>query len=84
MPELRQIVDNFQGSGILVKEAKKAVNNSNIINELIHIPNYEALIHVSLKSKGRSYPCMEAYDDLEEIQFFTDQFNIQQQTSSYK
>ena len=81
LPEVRQIVDNFQGSGILVKKVKEEMNSSNNINELIHIFNSEALISVSLKSEGRSYKCIEAYDDFEKIKVVTDQFNIKQYIS---
>lgn len=65
LPEVRQIVNSFEGTGILVSRAKAAVNDATVAQSLVKIQrDYQELPKLIEKMESSKYTLKEAHDDI--------------------
>lgn len=78
LPEVREVVSNFTSEGLLVSQAKEAISNPRLTEELVKIYKYKDLIDLSEKSQGSSYSIKQAAADLSLLTFEDDPFRIKE------
>jgi len=79
LPEVRNIVNNFNGNGLLVIKAKEALLDCNLAANLLSIKrDYECVIQLVDRSEKTTYNILSAYQDLTMINFGVDSCGIKQ------
>ena len=73
LPEVRKIVNSFEGTGVLVSRAKAAVNDAKVAESLVKIQrDYQELPRLIEKMEGSKYTLKEAHDDVTTLDFKQD------------
>ena len=79
MPEVKEIVENFVGSEILVTQAKVSLQKSGLAGQLLKIKNqFECLVKLLEKMESAKYTIKESVQTIEELDFGEDTCNINQ------
>jgi hypothetical protein len=73
LPRVREIVGSFQGTGMLVRRAKEAVEAPSLCASLVAIKQYYGILgQIVRKSESTSYSIANAYQDLTTLSFGAD------------
>lgn len=68
LPNVKRIVENYEGSGILVEKAKEAVNGEQLKSDLLAIKrDYEPLINLIEKMQDTSYTISQFWSDIQQL-----------------
>ena len=77
LPQVRRIVNEFTGEGLLVAKAKESLMDPNLTENLLSIKrDYESLIGLVENSEKTRYNMVSAYNDLMEVNFGVDSCNL--------
>lgn len=77
LPEIKAIVNDFQGSGKIVENAKDAVSNVNLAQDLMLIQKcYSCLIKYVEDSESVNYSIEDGYKTLQTVDFGSDPCEI--------
>ena len=75
--EVREIVNSFEGNGILVRRAKTAVNDPSVAGSLAQIQReYQVLPKLIQKMESSKYTLKEAHTDISSLEFQEDSVGI--------
>jgi len=70
LPDVRCIVESFDGNGLLVQREKKSVANPQLPFDLMVIkPDYQSLVEVLERCEGMEYTIAKASQDLQALSF---------------
>ena len=69
LPTVKAIVENLDGSGLILSRAKQAVNAINLATQLTNISKYKSLENFILKSEKIDYSINDAFTDINNISF---------------
>ena len=73
LPSVRDIVDRFEGSGLLVERAKVSINAESLPQNLVKInTEYKSLASLVLQKEDTKYTIRAAYNDLTKLCFGDD------------
>ena len=73
LPSVRDIVDRFEGSGLLVERAKVSINAQSLPQDLMKInTEYKSLASLVLQMEDTKYIIRAAYNDLTKLGFGDD------------
>ena len=75
-PTVRQIVESFDSSGVIVSRAKEAISNINLHEELLQLTKYRGLITLLGKAESAQYTTLEAATDLANLNFHDEPCSI--------
>lgn len=79
LPAVRQVVDSFEGDGLLVKRAKAAVAEPHLAADLLAVKrDYEQLVHLLEKCESPEYSITDAHRDLQALSFGKDAAGIKE------
>ena len=79
LPQVKAIVENFVGSGILVTQAKVSLQKSGLAGQLLKIKDqYKCLVKLIEKMESAKYTINEAVQAIRELDFGEDTCNINQ------
>ena len=79
LPEVKAVVENFVGSGILISQAKVRLQKSALAGQLLKIKDqYECLVKLIEKMESAKYTITEAVQAIQELDFVEDTCNINQ------
>ena len=79
LPEVKAIVENFVGFGILVTQVKISMQKSALAGQLLKIKDqYECLVKLIEKMESAKYTIKEAVQAIQELDFGEDTCNINQ------
>ena len=74
---MKTIVESFQGSGILVTQAKVSLHTAGLATQLLKIKHqYECLVKLIETTESAKYNIKEAVQAIREFSFREDNFNI--------
>ena len=77
LPEVKRIIKNWTGQGILVTQAKNIVENPNIVGFLMEIERcYSCLTNIIFKFENASCGILKAYNSMNELDFGDDPCDI--------
>ena len=78
-PEVKAIVESFEGSGILVTQAKVSLQKTGLAGQLLKTKDqYECLVKLIEKTESAKYTTKEAVQAIQERDFGEDTCNINQ------
>ena len=73
MPRIKEIVNSFDGDGLLVQRAKKAVNGGELVKQLMEISRcYRPLIAMVKKMEGSKTTIRDAWHEIHMMDFAED------------
>lgn len=73
LPKVREIISEFEGSGLLVARVKEAIADESLASDLAAIQrNYMNLAELVFKVEKQSYTVEEAFSDLNRLSFGDD------------
>ena len=77
LPDVRCIVESFDGNGLLVQREKKSVANPQLPFDLMVIkPDYQSLVEVLERCEGMEYTIAKASQDLQALSFSEDMASV--------
>ena len=77
LPQVRDIVNNFKSDGVLVRNAKAAVNDESLTRDLVQIKHcYSSLVSLLEKVECSAYTIQEAHANLTGLTFGDDVCNL--------
>ena len=77
LPDIRRIVESFDGNGLLVQRAKKSVANPQLPFDLMVIMrDYQSLVEVLERCEGMEYTIAKASQDLQALSFGEDMESV--------
>ena len=77
LPDVKRIVGEFQGDGLLVTRAKEAIASEHLAKDLLSIDrDYKCLIELVTKCKSSMYTISDAFNDLKSLSFGSDPCGI--------
>ena len=79
LPEVKEIVESFVGSGIVVTQVKVSLQKSGLADQLLKIKDhYECLVKLIDKLESAKYTIKKAGQSIQELDFGKDTCNIKQ------
>lgn len=77
LPDVRRIVESFDGNGLLIQRVKSAVAKPNLPSDLLVIKrDYQCLVEVLQHCEGSEYTISKAFADLHTISFGEDPAHV--------
>ena len=74
--EVRNIIDNCDGTGLILNRAKAAVADERLTQELIDLVKYRSLIALIKNAESSTYTIRAAMSDLNSLSFGNDPYKI--------
>ena len=79
LPDVRRIVNEFTGDGLLVRNVRSAINCETLTNNLVTIKRcYSPLIDLLQKSESTAYTIKRANEDFNNLCFAEDPCNLKE------
>ena len=78
LPQVRQIVKNFSGSGVLVTRARQELENSYVTDELVKISMYKPIMGILKNTEDSIFTIESAFHSANNISFGDDPFSIKE------
>ena len=73
LPQVRAIVNSWNGEGVLVQKVKSKVNEQKLTTQLTEISQcYNELSNLILKMENSTYTILKAYKDINSLGFGSD------------
>ena len=77
LPKVRDIVNNIEGTGLLISRAKESLRNEDLAADLLAIQaHYSCLIPSLSKIQSASYTLKKAFEDIKNLDFGNDPAQI--------
>ena len=77
LPQVREIVNSWNGEGVIVQKAKSKVNEQKLTNQLTEISQcYNELSNLILKMENSTYTIQKAYEDINSLGFGSDPLQL--------
>ena len=77
LPQVREIVNSWNGEGVIVRKVKNAVNDEKLTSQLTEISqSYSGLTNLILKMESCTYTVQEAYDDINSLDLGSDPLQL--------
>ena len=77
LPQVREIVDSWNGEGVIVRKAKSIVNEQKLTSQLTEISQcYNGLTNLILKMENSTYTIQKAYEDINSLGFGSDSLQL--------
>ena len=77
LPQVREIVNSWNGEGVIVRKVKNAVNDEKLTSQLTEISqSYSGLTDLILKMESCTYTVQEAYDDINSLDLGSDPLQL--------
>ena len=77
LPQVREIVNSWNGEGMIVQKAKSKVNEQKLASQLTEISQcYNGLSNLILKMENSTYTIQKAYEDINSLGFGSDPLQL--------